>query len=112
MIESIVLDYLSKKLDEPCFMEEQLGKLDKYVLIEKTGGGEENHLQFASIAVSSHAATLIEAAQLNKKVKDAMKNIISLNSVSKCKLNSDYNFTDPTKKQYRYLAVFDLVFFI
>ena len=40
----------------------------------------------------------------------AMDNIISLDSISKSKLNSDYNFTDTTKKQYRYQAVYDLVY--
>ena len=31
--------------------------------------------------------------------------------VASCRLNSDYNFTDTTKKQYRYQAVFDIVYY-
>ena len=31
--------------------------------------------------------------------------------VGSCELNSDYNYTDGTKKEYRYQAVFDLVYY-
>ena len=34
--------------------------------------------------------------------------MITLNSISKIKLNSDYNFTDTETKEYRYQAVFDI----
>lgn len=112
MIELIVLNYLSDTLDVPVFVEEQIKKTDKYVLIEKIGGNAKNHINYATIAIKSHANTLLEAAVLNEKVKEAMENIISLNTVSKSELNTDYNFTNTTKKQYRYQAVYDLVFYI
>ena len=40
-----------------------------------------------------------------------MKNMAALSGISRARLNSDYNFTDPAKKHYRYQAVFDLVYF-
>jgi hypothetical protein len=44
--------------------------------------------------------------QLNEAVKVAMADLITLDSVSGVSLNSDYNFTDSTTKEYRYQAVF------
>ena len=52
---------------------------------------------------------MLLAAQLNEEVKEVMMTITILPSISSCRLNADYNFTDTTKKRYRYQAVFDLV---
>lgn len=112
MIEKIVLDYLNDALEVPVFMEMpgEKNRPDKYVLIEKTGSSMNNYISTATIAIQSYADTLYSAALLNEDVKTAMDDIIILDSVSKAKLNTDYNFTDTTKKQYRYQAVYDLVY--
>ncbi|MEI3522519.1 MAG: hypothetical protein V8Q40_16600 [Anaerosacchariphilus sp.] len=44
-------------------------------------------------------------------MKDAMEDIVELDSISQAELNTDYNFTDTQTKRYRYQAVYDLVFF-
>lgn len=111
MIEKIICDYLNTKLSVPVYMEEQKNKTESYVLIEKTGSSENNYIYSAMIAIKSYAGTLYEAASLNARVKDVMRNIIELGEVSKCKLNSDYNFTDPETKRYRYQAVFELTYY-
>lgn len=111
MIETIVLNYLSSVLDVSCYMEHQENPPEKYIIIEKTGGGSTNKIESGTIAIQSYADTLYEAALLNEDVKRAMENIVILDDVSACTLNSDYNFTDTTKKQYRYQAVFNLVYF-
>jgi hypothetical protein len=108
MIELIVLQFLENKLQLPVYMEAPK-QTEDHVLIEKTGGHEENHICYATIAVQSVAKSLLEAAELNEKVKEAMREIEELDDVSQCTLNADYNFTDTTTKQYRYQAVFDLV---
>ena len=108
MIEQTILDYLNDTLTEPCYMEEP-DEEDIFVLLEKTGGSLSNHVYSATLAIQSYATSLYEAAELNKKVKAAMLTIAGeLNTVSKCSLNSDYDFTDTTKKRYRYQAVFDI----
>lgn len=112
MIEKIILDYLNSKLSVPAYMEipEEKNRPKRFVLLEKTSGGEENHISSAILAIQSYAESLYEAAVLNEAVKAAMREAIVLNTVSKAKLNTDYNFTDTTKKQYRYQAVYDLVY--
>lgn len=110
MIEEIVLDYLNKVLDVPVDTEMPENNPSKYVLIEKTGSSSENFIKSATIALKSHATSLYEAAELNEKVKAAMDNIVVLDTISSSKLNTDYNFTDTTKKRYRYQAVYDLFY--
>ena len=108
MIELTILNYLEKKLEVPVYMEDPNEVIESYVLIEKTGSGGNAHLKNAVIAIQSYAPTLYQAALLNEKVKEAMEKIIELNSVTRCDLNSDYNYTDTSKKQYRYQAIFDI----
>ena len=47
-------------------------------------------------------------AQRDEEVKKAMKKIVELEDISKCDLNTDYNYTDVARKKYRYQAVFDI----
>lgn len=110
MIETVILDYLNGILSVPAYMETPESKPEKYVIIEKTGSSAVDFIETATFAIKSHANTLQETAELNEAVKSAMNNIIVLNQISKCKLNSDYNFTDISKKGYRYQAVYDVFY--
>ncbi len=111
MIETIVLDYLSEALNAPAFMEVPENPPGEFVVVEKTGGPEEDHIKFATLAIQSYAASLYEAALLNESVKSAMDNLAALDVICRVSLNSDYNFTDTASKQYRYQAVFDLIYY-
>ena len=110
MIEKIVLDYLNDALNVPVYMEMPENKPDRFVLIEKTGSSRENHIDFATITIQSYAESLYYAGALDEDVKQAMDDIIALDTVSRAELNSDYNFTDTETKKYRYQAVYDLVY--
>lgn len=110
MIEKIILDYLNDKAPVPAYMEKPKEEPTQYILIEKTGGGRANYIDSATIAVQSYADSLFGAATLNEEVKTIMYDIIELDEVFSVRLVRDYNFTDTTKKKYRYQAIFDLVF--
>lgn len=111
MIEKIVLDYLKEHIECPVLMEQPKTKPTTFVLLEKTSGGRENCLNEATIAIQSYSDTLLKAAELNETVKSNMLNIIELKKIARCSLDSDYNFTDDTTKQYRYQAVFDFTYY-
>lgn len=111
MVEKIVKDYLQSSLGIPVRLEEEDDLGNEYVLIEKTGSGKENHVESATLAVQSFSTSLYGAATLNERVKAAMEKIIELDDISKCELNSDYNYTDTNRKKYRYQAVLDIVYF-
>lgn len=108
MIEVKIVDYLEKKLNVPTSLEVPENET-KYIVVEKTGGSKSNYISNATIAVQSIAPSLEGAILLNDEVKKAMEDIVELDLISSCKLNTDYNFTDTTTKRYRYQAVFDIV---
>ena len=115
MIEQIIYDYVKTSLsgDEiPVYMERPATPPSCYVLIEKTGGGEDNYIQRATLAIQSIDTSLLNAATLNEKIKELMRAAISLDKIAKVECNSDYNFTDSSTKTYRYQAVFDIKYYL
>lgn len=109
MIELTVREYLSSKLSVPVLMERPKNEAE-FVLIEKTGSDIENCIEYATLAIQSYSTSLFNAARLNEEVKHEMLHIIDTEDISRCDLNSDYNFTDEQTKNYRYQAVYDLVY--
>jgi len=109
MIEETILNHLSGRLTFPVYMETPEVLPEKYVLIEKTGSYNENFIITSTFAIQSISRKrLRDAARMNELVIEAMKDLILDNTVTRCKLDSDYNFTDTEKKAYRYQAVFDI----
>lgn len=107
MIEIIVLNYLKNNLSVPAYVEKPTNKPKRYVVLDKIGSSKENHLLSSTIAFQSYAESKYEAALLNEEVKEVVENMIVLDEIAGVTLNSDYNFTDTTTKEYRYQAVFD-----
>ena len=115
MIEETVLQYLQEKLSAldppvPVMFERPKNLPTKYVILEKTGSRDENYIYSVTFAVQSYAPSLYEAASLNDMVKGYMENLPDERDVSACDCNSDYNFTDPDTRDYRYQAVFDITY--
>ena len=124
MIEKIIYDYLAAYPDFqpvivnnvetspgiPVYMETPVDPPAEYILVEKTGSGEENQIQSAVVAVQSYADTLYRAAQINELAKTAMRGMVSLAAISRVEVNSDYNYTDTRTKKYRYQAIIGIVY--
>ena len=105
MIEKVILDYLiDQKLT--VYMEQPKVKPDSFYLMEKTAGGQTDKVNTSTIIIQSYADALYNAALMNEAIKLVMAEAVTLDEVSRVELNSDYNYTDPTTKQYRYQAVF------
>ena len=113
MIERTLLNALERGTNVPTYAEVPENPPQYFIVIERTGGAQRGHEQRAAlIAIQSYAPTLLEAAELNEQVLDVMREIqFTEDEVISCILNSNYNFTDPDSKRYRYQAVFDLVYF-
>lgn len=109
MVEEIVINYLNDNLSVPVYAEEPINPPSTYVIVEKTNENKNNFIYSSMMALQSYAESLFMAARLNEEVKTWMDKIIILDDICKSKLNSDYNFTDPDTKRYRYQAVYDLV---
>lgn len=108
MIETTVRNYLNQELIESVYLETTSDMPDKYVLLERTGGGEKYGIKSAAFAVQSYANSMYEAAELNERVKEAMFDIIRLDNITDISLDSNYNFTDIRTKKYRYQSVWDM----
>lgn len=111
MIELIIKNFLDVNLAVPAFTEKPTNAPKRYVLIDKTGSAKSNHLPSAIIAFQSYAESKYEAARLNEQLKSVVEQIIELNEIRGLDLNSDYNFTDTTTKEYRYQAVYDIRYY-
>lgn len=107
-IETIICDYMSRHMSVPVYMEMPVTDSKEFIVLEKTGSGEDEGIKTAVFAVQSYAESLLNAVYLNERVKTAMTDMIELDEICKVKLNSDYNFTDTASKRYRYQAVFDI----
>ena len=111
MIEVIVKDYLLSVLSIPVYIAVPANPEDSYVSIERTSGGEDEHIRSATIAVQSYAASMAAAATLHEQVLSLLPAIADGKEVSACDLNAEYNYTDETTKRYRYQAVFDIIYY-
>lgn len=110
MIEEVVIGYLGSALDIPVFAERPEKPPAEYLIMERTGGGKTNHISRATMAVQSYADSMLRAAQINRSVEKAMEDLPETVNISKCELNSSYNYTDTESRKYRYQAVFDIIY--
>lgn len=108
MIEKVILEHLKQELIYPVYCEMPAEwPATPFCVIVKTGGSIVNHIARATLSIRSYAPSMFGASLLNEQVKIAMLER-SIDSVYGVHLNSDFNFTDTTNKEYRYQAVFDL----
>lgn len=107
MIETVILNYLNNaNLSAKVYMEQPKEKPTAFFILEKTGSSQTNHINESNFAIQSYASSLAQAANMSEEIKNAMHNAITLDEISRIELNSEYNFSDPIMKQYRYQAVF------
>lgn len=110
MIEIIILKYLTEKMDVPVSMDKTDRDVKRYILVERTGSSRSNFINTATFVFQSYAESKYEAAKLNEELKLNMDNIIELPQISRSALNSDYDYTNTQTKEYRYQAVYNIVY--
>ena len=111
MIEITVMNFLENIItDIPVLLEVPEEPPAKYIVVRKTGSDVENHIYEATLAIQSYAPSLYEAIVLNGRVLAAMDDMSPANGVFSAKLNSDYEYTDTSTKEYRYQAVFQVYY--
>ena len=111
MIEKILMDYLQSNIDVPVYMEKPSMFPGEYILIEKTGSGLNDRIESAMVAIQSYSGSMTGAVELNERMKSVMLDAAELDEIGSCRLNSDYNFTDTSTKEYRYQAVFNITYY-
>lgn len=112
IIEQFILNHLSEQLDAPVYGDIPSPRPARFITVEQTGSRQLDYINTANIAVQSWAQSRAEAALLNEAVKKAMQAAAASPDISRCHLESDYNYTDLATKTPRYQAVFEVVHFV
>ena len=111
MIEETIRNYLIPLLDVPVYVDAPNDPPESYVTLERTGGGETEHIRSAMIAIQCYGPTQATAARLHEDVMVSMKALSELIGISACGLNAEYNYTDTSTKRYRYQSVYDIIYY-
>lgn len=110
-IEIEIRNYLAGQLDDiPVNVQKPDGPPDLYVLIEKVGSFRNHGLWTDSFAVQSCGKNILEVMNLNQEIKTVLPGIVELDDFFRCECETDYNFTNTETKEYRYQAVFEIVY--
>lgn len=105
MIELNVLNFATKKLPVPVYMEFPSDPPERFVVLKKTDSSRDNLIDMSMFVADSYAETLLEAAKLNEQVKSALDSLVELDEVSRSARGGDYPFFDTNNHRYRYQAV-------
>ena len=108
MIELRILKFVEAALSVPVSMEIPANPDPRFVVLNLSGMGRENHLEAANLIADSYAESKLEAAKLNAQVKSVLDSLDTLDEISGIHLASDYPLTDTGNKRYRYQAVYEL----
>ena len=112
MIEQIIIAYLNSHngIAYPAYGDTPMDGGTRYYLVQKTGSSNRNHINTAQVAIQSYGQSKTDAATMNETLVIVMRDLVTLPAVSACRLNSDYDYTDLSKRRYRYQAVFDITY--
>lgn len=108
-IEQVILRYLNKRLGGIVYMEQPDDKPKRYVIISKSGGGEENLVGGSMITAKCYEESKEKAAYLNEDLKEAMEDMPNnLDRICSVSLNTDYDNSDTRIKEYMYQSLFSV----
>lgn len=107
IVEDLITYLNSETVGIPAYAEQPEAQYG-YVIIDQTGSSRRNHVITTTVAVQSYGDTLYNAMLLNESVKEAMDGFLESGNVARVELETDYNFTDTTTKQYRWQAVYQI----
>lgn len=102
---------MNSNLDVPVYMEiPKTVEAERYVVIERVGLRVANHVHTASIAFQSYAGRMADAAALDEQVRHTVEAMTGLPDIGGVHLESNYNFTDTSTKQYRYQCIYGVTY--
>lgn len=112
MIEDVIIEYLEAGQALPVYAELPVNPPAEYILLQRTGGAEENLIREATVAMQTVTRTSRHrAAQLAEALRTTMLGIVSRREIFHCSVNAGpYDFTDSATKAYRYQTVYTLYY--
>ena len=111
IIEQTIRNYLITKLTNiPIEVVEPSDAPSKYIVFRVIDQGIEDHIKAVTIEAFAYGASVYEASSLNEQLKEAMLNIIELNSIFSCKLGGGGSDFNNEMKRYRYRSYFNIFY--
>lgn len=111
-IEEFVILFLSGRLSVPVSGDVPSPVPESFVTVEKTGSERSNLINSATIAVQSWAASRAAAADLCAQVESVMDSLSAEPEISRCAIDTSYNFPDQARNKPRYQAVFSITHYL
>ena len=105
MIETTLKEFLASAWGVTVVLERPSPLPARFVLLDKTGSTTDTGYRTATFAVQSWAESLHSAAELSERVKAALKTMDDMPDIVAVGIQTDYNYTDPATKRYRYQLV-------
>lgn len=81
------------------------------VIVSRLGGGTENKIRRARLAVQSYGKTLLEAAERNEAAISALSTLTADPVVSACRVETSYIFSDEARKRPRYQSIVHVTYY-
>lgn len=112
MIEKVIYNYLKKCFkDTPVYTQIPAKPPKEYIVFIKTASTRTNWINEGTFTFQSYSTSLVKAIKLNETLKnylDAMPD--SVPEIGSADLNADYNYTDTTRNEYRYQAIYNIAY--
>lgn len=111
LIEELYKKYLTQETRVETLTEEPGVISGEFILVEMTSGEETNLIQSAVLRVRCFAESKYKAAELEKRVKEAMIKSVILDDISACRVNTRSSYTDTVAKRYCYQGIYDVTYY-
>ena len=108
--EIMLIKWLNEKLDWKVSADALEKTPEKYILVDRTGGGRENRIMDnAEIFIEVyHKTSRVEASEMAQHIVDILPDFAELEPVAKVDVNSLISLDDLNKKFFRYQIYLNL----
>ena len=112
LIEKVVLDHLKTKLNSnDVYLETPEVVPSEFVEFRIEARGDANYISAVTFEIYSEADSKLAAANLDKRVRDAMGSLIEGDLIASSKLGGGRSEMDNALKKYRYVSYYNVIFY-
>ena len=112
LIEKVVLDHLKTKLNSnDVYLETPEVIPSEFVEFRVEARGKVNQIDAVTFEIYSEADSRLAAAQLDKRVRDAMESLIEGDSISSSKLGGGRVEMDNALRKYRNVVYYNVIYY-
>jgi len=112
LIEKVVLDHLKTKLNSnDIYLETPEVVPAEFVEFRIEARGDANYISAVTFEIYSEADSKLAAANLDKRVRDAMGSLIEGDLIASSKLGGGRSEMDNALKKYRYVSYYNVIFY-